>query len=415
MVLSTDSKTGRVRVLRIPALIVTILLVVQPAVSQTTTQLKIIDKKDVTVQIDDGKTKTANRPGTWSEWENLGEQVASAPSAVSGGDHHLAVFFRGGDAHLRSVWWGGGLWHLGRDIGPIIVPDLKPSQAEKIAQALRWRLKDALDFEGNDGSVKTDPLTAPEAPAVGDTLYYKNGNRIPVNSAPACVMKSPRHIDCFVLDYAGRLWHRWYRGDEGWDRWQALSRGRPQLTTSPTATSWNDRRIDVFARGSDGQLMRRPWDGKKWQNWQELGLIDIETDVLSMGVELGSAPSCIAPAENRFECFVRGPGNHLFKRSFSGRRWGQWRDLGGSMTSAPSATFWEDGRIDVFARGEKNQLIHTFWDGRQWWPWDDLGGDLESAPSCVARRGVIDCFAQGNHPSTGATDVLLHKWMVLPR
>jgi hypothetical protein len=364
--------------------------------------------------------ETASRPGTWSEWESLGEHLASAPSAVSGGDGHLAVFFRGTDGHLRSVWWGGGLWHLGRDIGAIVMPEIKMSDAEKIARALKDRLKNALDWE--DGSSTEDPdeagegpWAAPTARAVGDTLYYKGGNRIPVNSAPGCVMKAPRHIDCFVLDYAGRVWHRWYRGNEGWDRWQIMNRGSERMSSTPTASSSGEDRIDLYARGADGQLMHQSWDGKTWGRWVDRGFIEIEGDSLSMEAELRSASSCISPETDRTECFVRGPGDQLFQRRFSRRSTGTWRNLGGALTSAPSATYWESGRIDVFARGTEDQLIHTFWDGRQWWPWESLGGKLDSAPSCVARHGVIDCFAQGSHPSTGTTDVLLHRWMVLPQ
>jgi hypothetical protein len=402
MISDRDSEAAFTRFSRLPTAIILLLGIAHSSPAQTTKQLKTMTPKEPAVHIDNGRSTVAERPGTWSEWENLGEEVASAPSAVSGGEGHLAVFFRGNDAHLRSVWWGGGLWHLGRDIGAINVPDMKPSASEKIARALADRLENALEYPDWAEPRQEEAWTPAEARAIGDTLYHKGGNRIPVNSAPGCVMKAPRHIDCFVLDYAGRVWHRWYRGGDGWDRWQVLNRTGPRMTGFPTAVSWNDRRIDLFARGPEGQLMQQTWNGQKWQQWIDLGSIEID-----------SAPSCIAPAEGRFECFVRGPGSQLFHRSFADRKWSPWTDLGGSISSAPSATVGPNGRIDVFARGHENQLIHTTWDGRQWWPWEDLGGELDSAPSCVARRGVIDCFARGSHQLTGASDVLLHKWMVM--
>ena len=48
---------------------------------------------------------------TWSDWQNLGGNLASPPAAVSWGNNRVDVFAVWGDRTLRHLWWDGTLWN----------------------------------------------------------------------------------------------------------------------------------------------------------------------------------------------------------------------------------------------------------------------------------------------------------------
>ena len=57
-----------------------------------------------------------------------------------------------------------------------------------------------------------------------------------------------------------RLWHCWYEPAG----WQAVGVARGQLASDPTACAWGPDRIDVFARGTSGDLIHAAWNGRAW-------------------------------------------------------------------------------------------------------------------------------------------------------
>jgi hypothetical protein len=54
--------------------------------------------------------------------------------------------------------------------------------------------------------------------------------------------------------------HQWY-APGGWSAWESLGVG---VTGDLAACAWGPDRIDVFARGDDGQLLHAAWDGAGW-------------------------------------------------------------------------------------------------------------------------------------------------------
>ena len=43
------------------------------------------------------------------------------------------------------------------------------------------------------------------------------------------------------------------------------------LTNRPTIVSWGPNRLDIFARGTDGAVYHKWWNGNKWGGWESLG------------------------------------------------------------------------------------------------------------------------------------------------
>jgi sialidase-1 len=64
-------------------------------------------------------------------------------------------------------------------------------------------------------------------------------------------------------------------------------------------TSRGTNRLDLFVRGTDGQVYRRFNDGGGWSGWSSLG-----------GSTL-SGPAAVATSANRLDLWVRGPTNAL--------------------------------------------------------------------------------------------------------
>jgi hypothetical protein len=193
------------------------------------------------------------------------------------------------------------------------------------------------------------------------------------------------------------------RTSTGWEGSWKTSPGTPAgltLRGGPTAVSWGSGRIDLFARGSDDQLWHRVWiEPGPWAAWESLqapeGGLTADPDVSSW-------------AANRLDVFVRAADNKLWHRAWTGSPpWSDWEHLDGSLTSAPSAVSWGTNRIDVFARGASNHLYHRVYIyGSGWFGWENLCSNpypncsLTSAPdaaSWVTDR--IDVFVRGasNH------------------
>jgi Repeat of unknown function (DUF346) len=134
--------------------------------------------------------------------------------------------------------------------------------------------------------------------------------------------------------------------------------------------------IHVFVLGSETRLKHKGAAfGDMWSEWEDLG------------GELASAPSVASWGERRLDVFAKGENGHLMHKHWNGEDWSDWRDLGGRLISAPAAVSWVPDRIDVVVRGHDFQLAHKRWNGQEWSDWRDLGESLTSAPA-VASLGT---------------------------
>src|SRR5690242_4941726 len=75
----------------------------------------------------------------------------------------------------------------------------------------------------------------------------------------------------------------------------------------------------------------------------------------------------------RLDLFAKGTDGTLKHKVFNGR-WSGWENLGGAITSGPSAISWGPGRIDVVARGVAGDVQHIWYSNGAWGPWASLGG-----------------------------------------
>ncbi|MDF2533057.1 MAG: hypothetical protein K0Q65_2638, partial [Clostridia bacterium] len=112
--------------------------------------------------------------GRWSQWEDLGGVLTSAPGVSSWAPNRLDTFVRGSDNALYHKWWNGSRWS---------------------------------DWEN-----------------LGGTL----------TSAPAAVSWGNNRIDVFGRGTNNAMWHIFWNGSR-WSDWEDLGGG---LTSAPAAASW---------------------------------------------------------------------------------------------------------------------------------------------------------------------------------
>ncbi|MDD3168984.1 MAG: sialidase, partial [Eubacteriales bacterium] len=145
-------------------------------------------------------------PG-WSDWEDLGGILTSAPAVASWQINRLDVFGRGQNQALWHKWWDGSRWSDWEDLGGILT------------------------------------------------------------SAPGAVSWGPNRIDVFGVGQNQSLWHKWWDGSR-WSAWEDLG---GILTAAPAVASWQANRLDVFGIGQNRSLWHKWWDGSRWSAWEDLG------------------------------------------------------------------------------------------------------------------------------------------------
>ncbi|MFA5635349.1 MAG: hypothetical protein WC977_05525, partial [Anaerovoracaceae bacterium] len=145
-------------------------------------------------------------PG-WSNWEDLGGVLTSAPAVASWQPNRLDVFGRGQNNALWHKYWDGRQWSGWEDLGGVLT------------------------------------------------------------TAPAAVSWGRGRIDVFAVGQNQALWHIYWDGRQ-WSGWEDLG---GVLTSAPTVASWQPNRLDVFARGQNNALWHKYWDGRQWSGWEDLG------------------------------------------------------------------------------------------------------------------------------------------------
>jgi hypothetical protein len=155
--------------------------------------------------------------------------------------------------------------------------------------------------------------------------------------------------------------------------------------SDPDIASWEDHRVDVFARGSNNSLCHRSWDPVfGWSGWEAIP-----------GPNITSGPSAVSWGPGRIDVIARIADNSIEHWGWESGIWSH-ENLGGNVTSDPDIASWESGRLDVFARGTDNGLFHKSWDPTyKWSGWEKIPGPtITSGPGAVSwGPGRIDVVA----------------------
>ena len=271
--------------------------------------------EDVAIRGADGAVWLRGWDGRdWTGWWSLGGQPASAPAMTSWGPGRLDVF---------ATAAGGALWH-------------------------RWWEGEWQPWEWLGGSL-----------AEGST--------------PAAVAPAPGRLDVYVRGVDHALWHRSF-GSSGWATWEPLS---CCISSDPAATSAESGQVHVFVERSSGGL----WDltleaatsASGMSLWRHLG------GRRTTAIQLAAASS----SPGRLDVFTRGTAGDLWHRFADGGQWRPWEALGCCLRSIPAVAAWGSGKFDLFGRGLDGRLWKRRFSGA-WGTWEELDGQLTAAPSAIS-------------------------------
>jgi V8-like Glu-specific endopeptidase len=222
----------------------------------------------------------------------------------------------------------------------------------------------------------------------GDQVLYTYGNRstgqvpfvadlggAPIVGRVGAVSRAANLMDLFVTKANGsvltKAWNgsAWVPSQTGW--WDL---GGDNIGGEPTAVSWGQDRIDVFARSKSGVPKHTRWiPSAGWSVWEELG-----------GGMTGSV-AAVSRAPGIIDIFIRGTDGHLYTKAWwEGTGWlpskAGWVDLGGDLNDSPAASTLGSDNIDVFARWSDGGTWTIRWPGTSWGSWTSLGGATTAPP-----------------------------------
>ena len=224
------------------------------------------------------------------------------------------------------------------------------------------------------------PLGSPSSGADGD---------------PAVVSWAPGRLDVFVRGANdGKLWQKFTdNGGASWSDWLKPVGDDGVLASAPEVSSRDRGLLDVFVRGTDGNVYQRWWDGGRWNDfWVSHGQPPSGTK---------GEPGTASQDVGHSDLFVRGGDDKLWQRAWNGQGWSSWfQPVGnnGTLASPPEATSWGPGNLLVFVRGTDNGMYALRYSG-SWGGWTRIGGlgDVtENTPGATSRGpNRYDMFVRG--------------------
>jgi hypothetical protein len=200
-------------------------------------------------------------------------------------------------------------------------------------------------------------------------------------------------IHAFVTGTDGGVYENVLRGG-AWSGWTPLG---GIATSAPAAIARRGTNLlDLAVRGTDNQIYFRSFQpGAGWSGWG------------SLGGNLTSGPALNSQDPGVVNVWFRGTDGQLVQKAWTGSAWRDWDFLGGAITGAPSVVSREQNMVDVFARGTTRALYQNHWQGGSGWRGWELVDPrpLDSTPVAASdSAGHVLLFAR-----SGA-DVLFKEW-----
>ncbi|HEX7288151.1 MAG TPA: baseplate J/gp47 family protein [Candidatus Angelobacter sp.] len=344
-----------------------------------------------------------------SAYDALSGSCTNNPAVVSWGHDRLDVFVVGSVDHaLYHKWWDGSQWGPSVSdyeyMGGIIVGD--PAVASWDHDRLDVfvvGLNGGLFHKAWNGAQWLPSVTAYDflgLPKAGVTI---RGN-------PKVVSWDHDRLDIFVVGSDGALYHKWWDGSQWGPSVGDFEYMGGVVVGDPAVASWGHDRLDVFVVGTDGALYHKAWDGAEWfpftTGYERLG-------IPNTGITIRNSPTVTSWQHDRLDVFVVGTDGALYHKWWDGFGWGPSKDgsfeyMGGFIIGDPTVASWDHDRLDVFVVGADRALYHKEWNGSEWLPaptgYENLGGFVISNPAVASwAHDRLDVFV------TGGDTGLYHK------
>lgn len=187
----------------------------------------------------------------------------------------------------------------------------------------------------------------------------------------------PGRAHVFALGQDGNLLHTSQDG-AGWTGFESLGAtggdGAMPLVEALSACACGETALAIFFRGARGDLLLKWWDGARWSAFVSLGspeIADLAYPAITVPAPLTGPPAACSWGANRLDVFARGSRGELLHKCWDGTNWSGFVSLGmpadgdtaipfaGAVTACTSGV----GRLDVLARAVDGHLYHGYWDG----------------------------------------------------
>lgn len=191
-------------------------------------------------------------------------------------------------------------------------------------------------------------------------------------------------------------------GEKGWNGYSTA----PHLhyMTSTGATAWTNP-ADRYAA---------PWG-------TGIAAVDfIESPWTSLAIgqsyrsQNASDPGVAATAVGRYDLFVRGENNDVYRSIYQGGTWGAWAALQAVGTSGVDAVARGNSDVDVYVRGLGNEVWHRQTNGGVWSNWLSLSfptGAATGDPGAAWKGGLdVDVFTRGDNNALYSRYINLAGW-----
>ena len=207
-----------------------------------------------------------------------------------------------------------------------------------------------------------------------------------ITADPAAVWRGSGYVMASVRGGDGSLWTI-QSGDGGysWGGWNEMQQGKLLAGTGPAMYAFPDGRVGWVVTGESHAVWHMWIDttGTHW--WSPLG-----------DGRLSSTPTATSMAQDRLDVFGRGDSGALWWTSYH-NGWSGWTSLGGQIYpgTGPAACSWGPNRLDVFATGMSQAMWH-WWNNGNGFSGESLHGYLTSTPAATSRSpGSLDVFGVG--------------------
>lgn len=270
---------------------------------------------------------------------------------------------------------------------------------------------------GTDGSLSYNPQIEADAESPG--RWTKLGGA-QLTGTPAAAQDAMGRLHVFARSTTGALWeiHESRAGEGTWSGLRELP--GPPIQDDPVAHIDSRHTLKVFALGSNGVLRTHTQNvtgGDDWGPAQEVPGI------------ASTSPAAALDHDGKLQLFARGPNGELVQSSelnpttntWTGwRNWREWRSEPGTFIGRPVVEMGAKGGLAVFAR-DANGAVWESWqsekDRSKWFTWQPHGGDLAELTAAVkdsvgkmivygiGRDGALTRTRQDG-PSTGPW----HEW-----
>jgi hypothetical protein len=259
--------------------------------------------------------------GAWSSWSSIGGAASSGPAAAAYGDA-IHAFVTGTDGPVYENVLRGGAWSGWRSLGGV---------GTSAPAAIARRATNLLDLavRGTDNAVHFRSFQAGSGWSPWTSL---GGN---ITSGPALNSQDPEVVNVWFRGTDGQLVQQAWTGTA----WRAYDFHGGVIVGAPSVISRQQNMVDVFARGSTRALYQNHWNGGSgWRGWQ---LIDPKP--------LDSTPVAVSDTAGHVLLFARSGGEVQFKEWLAGSGWGAWTSWGPVAPPAPPPPPPRDGLAKLVA------------------------------------------------------------------